>query len=280
VFGCLGPNGAGKTTAIRLLLGLMEPTSGEALLWGRRASENADVRRRVGILLEADGLYSRLSAYANLDYFARLYRIPDREARIAQLLEFAGLADRSRERVGTFSRGMRRKLGLVRALLHSPDLLVLDEPSAGLDPEAQKMVRDLIITMSSEAQITVFLNSHDLDEVQRICGRVAILQHGRIRACDTLKALQASAGNAGVDIVLADPVQLDQALHLAQSHPDVTSVIGVGAMLSLTLRNAHGGAAVAAALEAQGIGVDEMRRARRSLEEVYLDMVHEEKPVE
>lgn len=277
VFGYLGPNGAGKTTTMRLLLGLLQPTSGEALLWGKRASEDASVRRRVGVLLEADGLYPRLSAYANLDYFARLYGVPDREARIEQLLDFAGLTSRARDRVGTFSRGMRRKLGLVRALLHSPDLLLLDEPSAGLDPEAQKMVRDLIVTMSSEAQITVFLNSHDLDEVQRICGRVAILQHGRIRVCDTLKALQASAGNAGVDIVLTDAAMTEQAVRLLQSQPEVSAAAAGDSAISVTLRNAHGAASVAAVLESRGIGVDEVRRSRRSLEDVYLEMVREEK---
>ncbi len=280
VFGYLGPNGAGKTTTMRVLLGLMQPTSGEALLWGQRASESQDVRRRTGVLLESDGLYPRLSAYANLDYFARLYDVPDREARIARLLDFAGLTARSSDRVGSFSRGMRRKLGLVRSLLHSPDLLMLDEPSAGLDPEAQKMVRDLIVTLSSEAQITVFLSSHDLDEVQRICGRVAILQRGKIRVCDTLKALQASAGKAGVDIVLTDPGRTDDAVRLLQAQPEVAAVAAGDAALSVTLRNAHGAASVAAVLEAQGIGVEEVRRARRSLEEVYLEIVHEEKESE
>ncbi len=280
VFGYLGPNGAGKTTTMRMLLGLLEPTSGEALLWGKRASESQDVRRRTGVLLESDGLYPRLSAYANLDYFARLYDVPDREARIARLLDFSGLTARSRDRVGSFSRGMRRKLGLVRALLHSPDLLMLDEPSAGLDPEAQKMVRDLIVTLSSEAQITVFLSSHDLDEVQRICGRVAIIQQGRIRVCDTLKALQASAGKAGVDIVLTDPDRTDDAVRLLQTQAEVAAVAVGDAALSVTLRNAHGAASVAAVLEAQGIGVEEVKRARRSLEEVYLEIVREEKESE
>ncbi|MBN1152162.1 MAG: ABC transporter ATP-binding protein [Dehalococcoidia bacterium] len=277
VFGYLGPNGAGKTTTMRIILGLLEPTSGEALLWGQRASERADIRRRVGVLLESDGLYPRLSAHANLDYFARLYAVPDRESRIVRLLDFAGLTARSDDKVGTFSRGMRRKLGLIRALLHSPDLLMLDEPSAGLDPEAQKMVRDLIVMMSSEAQITVFLNSHDLDEVQRICGRVAILQDGRIRVCDTVKALQASAGNAGVDIVLADASKAPQALQLLEAQPEVASAIVGESVIQLTLRNAHGAASVAAVLEAQGIAVDEVRRTRRSLEDVYLEMVQGER---
>jgi len=277
VFGYLGPNGSGKTTTMRVLLGLLEPTSGEALLWGKRASQSPEVRRRTGVLLEADGLYPRLTAYDNLDYFARLYSVPDREPRIARLLEFAGLTSRSHDKVGSFSRGMRRKLGLVRALLHSPDLLMLDEPSAGLDPEAQKMVRDLIVTLSSEAQITVFLSSHDLDEVQRICGRVAILQHGRIRVCDTLKALQASAVNAGVEIVISDAARTEEAVRLLQLQPEVSAATPGDGVVSVTLRNARGAASVAAALETQGIGVEEVRRSRRSLEDVYLEMVREEK---
>ena len=277
VFGYLGPNGSGKTTTMRVLLGLLEPTAGEALLWGKRASHSPEVRGRTGVLLEADGLYPRLTAYDNLDYFARLYSVPDREPRIARLLDFAGLASRSRDKVGSFSRGMRRKLGLVRALLHSPDLLMLDEPSAGLDPEAQKMVRDLIVTLSSEAQITVFLSSHDLDEVQRICGRVAILQHGRIRVCDTLKALQASAVTAGVEIVLVDAARTEEAAGLLQLQPEVSAATPGDGAVSVTLRNARGAASVAAALEAQGIGVEEVRRSRRSLEDVYLEMVREEK---
>jgi ABC-2 type transport system ATP-binding protein len=155
---------------------------------------------------------------------------------------------------------------------------MLDEPSAGLDPEAQKMVRDLIVTLSSAAQIAVFLSSHDLDEVQRICGRVAILQHGRIRVCDTLKALQASVGSAGVEVVISDAARTEEAVRLLRSQPDVSAVTSGGdAAISVTLRNAHGAVSLAAVLEASGIGVDELRRSRRSLEEVYLDIVREER---
>ena len=275
VFGYLGPNGAGKTTTMRLVLGLLEPTSGEALLWDQRASNSAEVRRRVGVLLESDGLYPRLNAYDNLDYFARLYGVPDREPRIARMLDFAGLTSRSRDKVGAYSRGMRRKLGLVRALLHSPDLLMLDEPSAGLDPEAQKMVRDLIVMLSTESQITVFLNSHDLDEVQRICGRVAILQRGRIRVCDTLKALQTAAGSADVQIVLADRTRTDQAVQLLRSRPEVSAAAVGEEGVSVTLKNERGAGSVAAVLEANGIDVEELRRPKRSLEEIYLDIVRE-----
>jgi ABC-2 type transport system ATP-binding protein len=274
VFGYLGPNGSGKTTTMRLILGLLKPTSGDALLWGGRASESADIRRRVGVLLEADGLYPRLSAYENLDYFGRLYRVPGLDARIGQLLEFAGLAERRNDKAGTFSRGMRRKLGLVRALLHSPDLLMLDEPSAGLDPEAQKMVRDLIVTLSSESNITVFLSSHDLDEVQRICGRVAIIQAGRIRVCDTLKALQSSSATPGAEFVLSDSSRLQEAVELLKNRDGVRDVQTRNGTLLVDLVQERVAPALLALLEERGILVEELKRSRRSLEDIYLDIVH------
>ncbi len=276
VFGCLGPNGAGKTTTMRVILGLLQPTTGEALLWGKQASDSPDVRQRVGVLLESDGLYPRLTAYDNLDYYAQLYAVPDRKARISGLLEFSGLTARAGDRTGTFSRGMRRKLGLARALLHSPELLMLDEPSAGLDPEAQKVVRDLIISLSHDSKITVFLSSHDLDEVQRICGRVAILQRGRIRVCDTLKALQGSGDSTRVEVVLMDAGRAAEAISVLEAEPGVTSAARGNGTISVALGVGKGMGAVVTALEAHGIGVEEFRRSRRSLEEVYLDVVREE----
>jgi ABC-2 type transport system ATP-binding protein len=276
VFGYLGPNGSGKTTTMRLILGLLKPTSGQALLWGGQASDRPDIRRRVGVLLEADGLYPKLSAYDNLAYFGRLYRVPGLEARIERLLGFAGLAARRNDKAGTFSRGMRRKLGLIRALLHSPDLLLLDEPSAGLDPEAQKMVRDLIVTLSSEANITVFLSSHDLDEVQRICGRIAIIQAGRIRVCDTLKALQSSSGAQGVEFVLSDGSRLLEAASLLRGRDGVGTVETRNRSVHVDLVQERVSPALLALLEEHGIGVDEFRRGKRSLEDVYLDIVRQE----
>lgn len=276
VFGYLGPNGSGKTTTMRLLMGLLKPTSGEALVFGQRAGDNAEARRRVGILLEADGLYPRLSAYDNLDYFGRLYGVRELDTRISQLLNFAGLADRKNDSVGTFSRGMRRKLGLVRALLHSPDMLLLDEPSAGLDPESQKMVRELILSLSEQAGLTVFLSSHDLDEVQRLCGRVAVLQRGKLRVCDTLKALQSPAQPNQVELVLADDSKSADAASVLQGLADITDVSVEGTAVRVSMKDGKGFARITAALEDAGIVVEEMRRSRRSLEDVYLDIVRQE----
>jgi len=280
VFGYLGPNGAGKTATMRLVLGLLKPTSGEALLWGRPAEDSRDVRSRVGVLLESDGLYPRLTAHDNLDYFARLFALHQRTRRIEHLLELAELTSWAHERVSSFSRGMRRKLGLMRALLHSPDLLMLDEPSAGLDPEAQKMVRDLIVNLSTESRITVFLSSHDLDEVQRLCDSIAILQNGRIRLSGKLSTLRDSGGDSTAEIVLMDAVRTDEALRLLLAHPAISAASRSGVGITLSLRDGHGAIAAAAELEAHGIEVREMRRSQRSLEEIYLNVVREEKTSE
>ncbi len=276
VFGYLGPNGSGKTTTVRLMLGLLKPSAGEALLWDRDAGSHPEVRRRVGVLLESDGLYPRLSAYENLYYFARLHGMTAPSARIIRLLEFAGLSERRDDRAGTFSRGMRRKLGLVRALLHSPDLLVLDEPTSALDPEAQKMVRDLILSLSAQSGITVFLNSHDLDEVQRICGRVAILQRGRIRALDTLKALQSTSSASEIDFLLTDSIRLSEARGILEGLQDVEQTAVRNGSLRVMLREGAGTARAMAALEQKGIGIDEVRKSRKSLEDVYLEIVRQE----
>ena len=276
VFGFLGPNGAGKTTTMRLMLGLLRPTSGDVLLWGQPAERHTEVRRRVGVLLETDGVYPRLSAHDKLAYFGRIYGVQGLETRIGQLLDFAGLSERRHDKVGTFSRGMRRKLGLVRALLHSPDILLLDEPSAGLDPESQKKVRDLIVTLSSQSQITVFLNSHDLDEVQRICGRVAIIQEGKIRACDTLKGLLSAPGTRMVEFVPTDVSRCDEIVDFLRRHDGVAEASSDAGSVLVTLRPRQKTMALVSSLEEYGIELEEVRRAKRSLEDIYLEIVGRE----
>jgi len=128
IFGYLGPNGAGKTTTMRIILGLLKPESGRALVFGKELGDNDDLRRRVGVLLENDGLYERLSAYENLDYYAQLYSVSDIEGTIKNLLNFVGLSDRQNDRVGVFSKGMKRRLALARSIIHDPEVLFCDEP--------------------------------------------------------------------------------------------------------------------------------------------------------
>ena len=181
VFGYLGPNGAGKTTTIRVILGLFPPNSGKALILGNSV-EAEDARQRVGFVLDSDGLYDDMSAYQNLDYYSQIYGIPSTSTnkRIEDMLELANLSDRARDKVSSYSKGMRQRLALARSMLHDPELLILDEPTAGLDPTGQIEVRQTILDLAKRGK-TVFLSSHNLDEVQRICNRIALIDQGGVK---------------------------------------------------------------------------------------------------
>ncbi|MDG6988823.1 MAG: ABC transporter ATP-binding protein [Nitrososphaerota archaeon] len=180
VFGFLGPNGAGKTTTVRMLTCLVSKSSGSATVGGYEIAKTADqpkIRKMVGLLTENVGLYEELSAYDNLDFYGRYYKIGEqqRKERIRYLLEMLGLWDKRGAAAGTFSKGMKQKLAIARALVHDPEILFLDEPTASLDPEAAKTVRDFVLELKKEKR-TIFLNTHLLDEAERICDRVAILK--------------------------------------------------------------------------------------------------------
>ncbi|MCW7069085.1 MAG: ABC transporter ATP-binding protein [Methanophagales archaeon] len=279
IFGYLGPNGAGKTTTLRIILGLLNPTSGNAFVMGQNLGlgENEALRNKVGVLLEDDGVYDRLSAYENLDYYAQLYGLSDRierKGRIRELLESVGLSDRINDKVGRFSKGMRRKLALARAIVHEPEVLFLDEPSSGLDPEAQIMVRDLILQLSEEMGVTIFLNSHDLDEVQRICTKIAILQSGEIKAHDTVKNLREKMDKPRVEITLSDSKDAEKALNILNSL-DFVSVSDCerdDSRITAVIRNEKS-STILSVLMRNGIVVEEIKWVTKSLEDVYLDIV-------
>ncbi|MGP8125210.1 MAG: ATP-binding cassette domain-containing protein [Nitrososphaerales archaeon] len=180
VFGFLGPNGAGKTTTVRMLACLISKTSGRATVGGYEIGNSSDqpkIRGMVGLLPENVGLYEELSAYDNLDFYGRYYKlsIQKRREQIEYFLKMLGLWDKREDAAGTFSKGMKQKLAIARALIHDPKVLFLDEPTASLDPEASKTVRDFILELKKEKR-TIFLNTHLLDEAERVCDRVAILK--------------------------------------------------------------------------------------------------------
>ncbi len=176
VFGFLGPNGAGKTTTIRLLTSLISPTSGTARVCGYKLGENnQEIRRAVGVLTETPGLYEHLSAAKNLEIFANLYNVDDVEGQIKKYLTMLGLWPRRDDIVAGFSKGMRQKLALCRALLHEPRLLFLDEPTSGLDPEAALLVRSFIEDLRDQGR-TIFLSTHNLNEADRLCDRIGIFK--------------------------------------------------------------------------------------------------------
>jgi ABC-2 type transport system ATP-binding protein len=274
VFGFLGPNGAGKTTTMRVLLGLLRPTSGNATVLDADLSKADEIRKKVGVLMENNGLYDRLTARENLEYYARLYDVARPVDRVTELLEFVGLADRGSDMVGNFSTGMKRKLGIARAILHQPEIVFFDEPTSGLDPEAQHMVRELILRLSHEGSMTVFLNSHNLDEVQRICSRVAILYQGRIKALDSVQRLTTAGKTTGFSITLANPAQAGEAERVLTTLEGIGEVTRDDNRLEMTLMTtpAH---EVVAVLVRSGILVEEARIQKRSLEEIYLDVMRQ-----
>jgi ABC-2 type transport system ATP-binding protein len=180
VFGFLGPNGAGKTTTVRMLACLVAKSSGSAMIGDYEIASKVDqpkIRSMIGLLTENVGLYEELSAYDNLDFYGRFYKLgaQKRKERIEYLLKMMELWDKKDAAAGTFSKGMKQKLAISRALIHDPEVLFLDEPTANLDPEASKTVRDFILELKKEKR-TIFMNTHLLDEAERICDRVAILK--------------------------------------------------------------------------------------------------------
>jgi len=180
VFGLLGPNGAGKTTTVRLLTCLISPSAGTASVLGldvRDPGEAMRIRRQVGLLTETPGMYDDLSAWRNLEFYAKLYEVPSprREEQLERYLKTLGLWDRRDDLVGKFSKGMRQKLAITRALLHDPQVLFLDEPTAGLDPEASRTVREFIEELKREGR-TIFLCTHNLDEADRLCDRIGVMK--------------------------------------------------------------------------------------------------------
>jgi len=192
VFGLLGPNGAGKTTTVRLLNGILPPSAGSAAVFGLDPTTQGEaVRRRTGVLTETPALYERLSARENLEFFGTLHEIPQAQlnSRVDEMLEFFQLASRAKDKVETYSKGMKQRLALARALIHKPPLLFLDEPTSGLDPEAAQQVDDLIADLGRTAEQTVILATHNLLEAQRLCDRVAIMNKGKILALGSLDEL-------------------------------------------------------------------------------------------
>jgi len=206
VFGFLGPNGAGKTTTIRMLACLISKTSGTAKIGDYdigNGKDQQEIRRIIGLVPDNVGLYEELTAYKNLDFYGRYYKVeePTRRERIEYFLRMLGLWEKKDVAVGTFSKGMKQKLAIARALVHDPEVLFLDEPTANLDPEASKTVRDFILDLKKEKK-TIFLNTHNLDEAQRICDRIAIL-NTRLMAIGSSAELERSASGRRTQVQLA-----------------------------------------------------------------------------
>lgn len=273
VFGFLGPNGAGKTTTVRMLACLIAPTHGSASIAGYEVGkDDTEIRRRVGILTESPGMYERLSAEKNLTIYANLYDVPDVNRSVGKYLTMLGLWDRRHDPVGSFSKGMRQKLAVARALLHEPKVLFLDEPTTGLDPEAAKLVRDFIEELKTEGR-TIFLTTHNLDEADKLCDKVGIFKQ-KLLAVDSPLALREQLfGRKSVFHLRAvDPTW--PALIALQ--PGVSSVTQSGEKLVIALDDPEAeNPAIIRTLVNAGAQIMFVGELRHSLEQIYLDLLHQ-----
>ena len=275
VFGLLGPNGAGKTTTVRMLSCLIGQTSGTAFVGGYEIGKGQDsekIRGMVGVLPESPGLYEVLSAYRNLDFYAQLYGVPKdkRERRIEELLRMLDLWDRKNEPVATYSKGMKQKIAIARAFVHDPQIVFLDEPTAGLDPQASLTVREFILTLKREGR-TVFINSHHLDEVERLCDRIAVMRATAL-AIGSPRDLAANYWGRTSAIELYEPT--DAMVDVVRRLPFASNVRLEDDKILVDLddpdrRNPE----IVSALVAAGARVEYVSEFRRSLEDVYLKLV-------
>jgi ABC-2 type transport system ATP-binding protein len=278
VFGLLGPNGAGKTTTIRMLAGLIGKTSGDASVAGCRVGDPATARKLrglVGLMPEEAGLYPDLSAARTLDFYGRLYQVPDgmRALRTERLLTMLDLWDRRNERVRTFSKGMKQRLTIARALINDPPVLFLDEPTANLDPEGAKTVRDFLLELKREKR-TILLNTHQLAEAERVCDRVGIMQT-RLIAVGTPDGLRGSGSVRTTAIQLAVVTDAVVAAARNAGRADVTVT---GSTITIPVdKPERDNPELVKAIVAAGGEIQFVNGSVPTLEEAYLKLLGSEK---
>ena len=273
IFGLLGPNGAGKSTTISILSCLMEPTAGRATIDGAEVSPEAGaIKRRIGLAPQDLAIYEELSGRENLRFFGRLYGLSGRhlKERIEATLELVGLRDRGNDQASKYSGGMKRRLNLAAGLLHEPEILVLDEPTVGVDPQSRNHIFENVERLNA-AGVTVIYTTHYMEEAQRLCDRVAIIDHGKLVALDSPRALIESLGG-GVIQIGVDEVQRQATAAVLEPLESVTSVgAGPDGLLNLETTSAqHALVDVMQALNQRQIQVRSLRILEPNLESVFL----------
>ena len=270
IFGLLGPNGAGKTTTLSMLATMLTPTSGSATVNGIDIEKDPDgVRKSIGIVFQDQSLDEELTAWENMDFHGRLYRIPAdlRNKRITELLTLVELEDRKNDIVKTFSGGMRRRLEIARGLLHHPSVLFLDEPTLGLDPQTRNHLWEYIATLAREKGITIILTTHYMDEADRLCNRVAIIDHGKIIALDTPENLKNGIGGDVVTIRSTDPAAIVSSL----KEPWISRVEQHNNDVIISLQNAEQHVStIVTLLTGKQIPIESIAIHKPTLEDVFL----------
>ncbi|MDQ3705592.1 MAG: ABC transporter ATP-binding protein [Chloroflexota bacterium] len=276
VFGFLGPNGAGKTTTVRMLSAIIAPTEGSARVNGHALGVgNGEIRRSVGILTETPGLYDKLTAMQNLVFFAGLYEVEEQAARLAaeRYLKLMDLWERRDDKVGGFSKGMRQKLAIARALLHDPAVVFFDEPTAGLDPEAARTVHDFIRNLRSEGR-TIFLTTHNLSEADALCDLIGVFRT-RLLTLGSPRELRSRLFGTGTLVTVAE--EADRWAAVVRGLPFVKQVTAHDGTLSVALDDPESmNPLLVQALVGAGARVRYVQPSAHSLEDVYLQLVTSE----
>ncbi len=275
IFGFLGPNGSGKTTTILLLLGLMGETSGSAKVLGFDTKTKAEhIREASGALMEHSGLYERLTASDNLDFYARVWHMSagERQARIKELLQSHGLYDRRDEIVAEWSRGMKQRLAIARAMLHRPQVLFLDEPTTGLDPVAAVELREYLLNLAKQG-VTLFLNTHNLSEAEKICDRVAVLRRGQIIALGTPAELEVNKHGEVIDVTSANIS--DEMVALVSGLAGVKDVRRTTNGLVIQTETGFSSGLLTTVLVQAGASIDEIKKEKASLEAAFMELMEQ-----
>lgn len=278
IFGFLGPNGSGKTTTIHLLLGLLEPSAGHAEVLGFDTVKRGDaIRARAGALLEHAGLYEQMNAVENLEFYGRINGLSsgERRYRAKELLERFDLWERRKDRVVKWSRGMKQKLAIARALLHRPSLVFLDEPTAGLDVVAAAAVREDLAALTAAEGVTFFLTTHNMAEAEKLCRTVAVIRKGKLLAVGRPDELRIRTGEPRVEVIGRGFTQ--DMLNLLRARPEVSAVESQDNRLSIHLRQTVQVAPLVSLLVGAGAEVEEVLKDKASLEEVFLMLMEEER---
>jgi ABC-2 type transport system ATP-binding protein len=273
IFGYLGPNGAGKTTSIRIILGLLHPDNGTVSVFGHDVAVDEN-RKHIGFVLEADGLYDNINAIDNLTYYAKIYGVRKPSERIDTVVSLVGLKERARDKISAYSKGMRQRLSLARAMLHNPDVLVLDEPTSGVDPTGQIEVRRIVLDMAHKEGKTILFSSHNLDEVQRICNRIALIDRGEIKLYGQLEEMQRRMGQGGVTVETSSPVPGDIVRELSGQN-GVTISHQLDRQLSLKLSGGTAVADIISFLSSRSVKIEQVKREDASLEDIYTTILKE-----
>ena len=273
-FGLLGPNGAGKTTLIRILTTLLKPTSGKAKMMGIEVGKNnTEVRKLIGVVPQAMTSDLDLTGLENMDIYARFYNMSkkDRKVRIDDLLERVGLRDRRNDLVATYSGGMRRRLEIVKGLVHKPAILILDEPTIGLDPQSRHVVWDLLTNLRKEDALTILLTTHYMEEAEFLCERIAIIDHGEIVAIDTLEGLKKVIPTKDIVEIVIKGTAGERLIEDIKSLPIVRSIIIADGRLRISVEN--GAQAIPLLLdkiETSGGTATSILLKQQSLEDVFI----------